>query len=214
MKPGFENFNGLADVKPAIDVDLDGEIYADQLHSLLQRNVMDPMQPLKPNAPPSKPAKKTHTDSEMVLDKIYGIDDEPVASKPFAHVQPRVHIPHRGGAFEGFVDGPRTHRQSFSYQMVRRPDGTMVKTKTVVDPEGNTKTIIERTEHGEIKTQTLINGVELNGALGNGGGGSGGGGNLADIKDFKMLQPRPWIVDTGRYMAVNKDGYALPKNLW
>lgn len=214
MKPGFENFEGFADVKPTIDVDLDGEIYADQLHSLMQRNAMEPMPSFKPNAPPSKPAKQTRTESEMVLDQIHGVKDDTTASVPFGNGKPRVHVPHHGGVFEGFVDGPRTHRQSFSYQMIRRPDGATVRTKTIVDPQGNTKTIIQRTENGALKTQTLVNGVEVDEA--SSGNGGGGGGHLppSGLADLRVLQPKPWIVDIGRHMAVNEDGYAMPKNLW
>lgn len=208
MKPGLEYFNGFADMKPTIDTDLDGEICADQLHSLLQRNAMATIQPPKSAAAPSQPTNKKRTESEMVLDKIHGVEDEDMRRKPLGIVQPRVHVPHRGGAFEGFVDGPKTHRQSVSYQVIRRPDG-MIKTKTVVDPDGTTKTIIQRTENGETKTQTLINGIDVKGD------------NDAAIQpdgtfEFRVLQPqpKPWIVNYGRHIAINKDGYALPKNLW
>lgn len=208
MKPGFEHFKGFADIKPSADIDLDGEIYADQLHTLLQRNAMDANKTPSSTAAPPKPTNKKRTENEMVLDQIHGVDDEDMRRKPFGFIQPRVHIPHRGGAFEGVVDGPKTHRQSFSYQVIRRPDG-VVKTKTVVNPDGTTKTTIRRTENGETKTQTLINGVDVNEA------------NGAAIQsdgpiEFKALQPqpKPWIVDYGRHISINKNGYALPKNLW
>lgn len=194
-------------MKPSLDIDLDGEIYADQLHSLLQRNAMDAIKTPSSVAPPKpeQPANKKRTENEMVLDQIHGVDDEDLRRKPFGFVQSRVHIPHRGGAFEGFVDGPKTHRQSVSYQVIRRPDG-LIKTKTVVDPDGTTKTTIERTANGETKTQTLINGVDVKDA--------NGAAVQPDV--FKVLQPpsKPWIVNYGRHIAINKDGYALPKNLW
>lgn len=219
MKPGFENFPNL---KPGVDVDLDGEIYADQLHSLLQRispelENMRAKQLAKKKVEP----KRKMTDEEKFMDQIHGIDEEekraaiqPFNSNDFGNQRPNVHIPHYGGAFEGVTDGPKTRRQTFSYQVIRKPEGTFT-TSTVVDPDGNTKTVIKRTVDGETKTQTLINGIDVNddknAIAGNITGpdmGTGIGGLTAALKQ------NDWIIDCGRHVYVNKQGYALPKNFW
>lgn len=218
MKPGFENFENSAAVKPSVDVDLDGEIYADQLHSLLQRISPD-LENMRAEAlVPKKPEpKRKLTDEEKVMDMIHCIDDEEnnAAVQPFKKPEmgnkpPNVRIPHYGGAFEGVVGGPKTYRQTFSYQMIRKPDGTYA-TSTVVDPSGNTKTVIKRTVDGETKTQTLINGVDVDEP--NAGTGAG---NIAGIAfgDDNAAKPNDWIIDCGRHFYVNKAGYALPKNLF
>lgn len=222
MKPGFENFAHSAAAKPSADVDLDGEIYADQLHTLLQRISPESMGIDAKEMPPAavdgpkklepKPKRKL-TDAERVLDMIHCIDEEdekknvtvhPFMKPDLGNKPPNMRIPHYGGAFEGVVGGPKTYRQTFSYQMVRKPDGTFT-TSTVVDPSGNTKTVIERTVDGETKTQTLINGVDIDDANGSGGGVQPSVGNE---------NANNWIIDCGRHFYVNKDGYALPKNLF
>lgn len=163
-----------------------------------------------PKQPEPKPKRKL-TDAERVLDMIHCIDEEDekknaAAAKAFmkpdlGNKPPNMRIPHYGGAFEGVTGGPKTYRQTFSYQMVRKPEGTFATT-TVVDPSGNTKTIIKRTIDGETKTQTLVNGVEIDDA--------NGAGNM-----LQATKPsNNWIIDCGRHFYVNKDGYALPKNLF
>lgn len=159
--------------------------------------------------PEPKPKRK-QTDAEKVLDMIHCIDDEdekknaatvhPFMKPDLGNKPPNMRIPHYGGAFEGVIDGPKTYRQTFSYQMVRKPEGTYT-TSTVVDPSGNTKTVIKRTIDGETKTQTLVNGVDIDDA--------NGGGMVQAAK-----QSNNWIIDCGRHFYVNKDGYALPKNLF
>lgn len=198
---------------------------ADQLHTLLQRispelesmraKSMQPNAVNVPKAPEPKPKRKL-TDAEKVMDMIHCIDEEdekkhagavhPFMKPDLGNKPPNMRIPHYGGAFEGVIDGPKTYRQTFSYQMVRKPDGT-VATSTVVDPSGNTKTVIKRTIDGETKTQTLINGVDIDDANANG---SGGGDGILAIKQ----STKNWIIDCGRHFYVNKDGYALPKNLF
>ncbi|XP_055296163.1 uncharacterized protein LOC129565370 [Sitodiplosis mosellana] len=205
MKPGFENFEKFSEVKPSVDVDLDGEIYADQLHSLLQRISPDLENMRAKTLVPKQPEpKRKLTDEEKIMDQIHCIDEEEkrVEVHPFKkHGPPNVRIPHYGGAFEGVIDGPKTHRQTFSYQMVRKPEGTYT-TSTVIDLSGNTKTVIKRTVDGETKTQTLVNGVDVDEK-------NAGVGGITD-----MVKKNDWIIDCGRHFYVNKNGYALPKNLW
>lgn len=201
MKPGFEVFKNFENVKPSADVDLDGEIYADQLHSLLQRISTAPgLDELKTNLNRSdNKTKRKMTDDEKILNQIHCLDDKNEFNAQF-HVapkaderQPRMQTPQNGGVFEGFIDGPKYHRQAFSYQLVRRPNGSVL-TKTTTDSNGNTKTVIETTVDGERKIQTLVNGVE--------------------VIDGAPIASNKWTIDYGRHLYINKDGYALPKNLW
>lgn len=213
MKPGFENFGNL--VKPSIDVDLDGEIYADQLHTLLQRIAPEMRTPtMTPTmAPTVAEPKRKQTDEEKVMDQIHCIDDDEkltiMKKQELAPNPPKIRIPHYGGAFEGVMNGPKTQRQSFSYQYSRKPDGVYV-TKTVVDPNGNTKTIIQRTIDGKTQTQTFVNGVDVNDEK----GANIGNGAIGITDTFADVKKNDWIIDPGRHFYVNKDGYALPKNLW
>lgn len=229
MKPGFENFEKFGNVKPSIDIDLDGEIYADQLHSLLQR-ISPELEQMRAKVLPSlasqsTPSNKTEpkrklTDEDRVLDLIHCIDEEEKKrddvrsnknheNREFGPLPPNFRIPHYGGAFEGVISGPKTQRQTFSYQIIRKPEGTFT-TKTVIDPKGNTETTIKRTINGKTETQTLVNGVDVNGKN-----------VIADpgittttTTSTTEAKQSDWIIDPGRYFYVNKDGYALPKNLW
>lgn len=217
MKPGFEEFKNLPKTG-SLDVDLDGEIYADQLHTLLQRISPETenmkLKSMFDDKVAEKPiAKRKQSDEEKIMDQIHCIDEgEKGALKGFAKsdmgvLQPRIRIP-LGGAFEGFADGPKTHRQTFSYQMIRKPNGS-VSTSTVVDPEGNTKTIIKRTMDGETKTQTIINGVDVDTNQAIAAAVTDGIGSAQ-----QQSKRNNFPIDCGRYLFVNKDGYALPKNLW
>ncbi|XP_031619089.1 uncharacterized protein LOC116338145 [Contarinia nasturtii] len=216
MKPGFENFKNFVGVKPSIDVDLDGEIYADQLHTLLQRispelEQMRAATMAKTMAPTVAEPKRKLTDEEKVMDQIHCIDEDEkrVAKQPELGPNPsNVRIPHYGGAFEGIRDGPKVHRQSFSYQYSRKPDG-VYSSETVVDPNGNTKTVIKRTIGGKTNTQTLINGIDVND---NSNVGNNGALGITDA--ITEVKKKDWIIDPGRHFYINKDGYALPKNLW
>lgn len=217
LKPGFEEFKNFA--KERSDVDLDGEIYADQLHSLLQRisPEMDNMKlksMLDGNKIDKTIAKRKPSDEEKIMDHIHGLDgnngnNENPVIKPFV-MQPRIRTP-LGGAFEGFANGPRSQRQTFSYQVIRKPNGTY-STSTVVDPDGNTKTVIKRTIDGETNTQTIVNGVDVDTNKAIDGNAIIGG--AADKSVFAKPNNNNFPIDCGRYLFVNKDGYALPKNLW
>lgn len=202
LKPGFERVNDYENIKPSADVDLDGEIYADQLHSLLQRFSpgTDHMIRGKDAAVKANPKSKL-TDDERILNQIHCIDDqtdEILPVKPnFGNGQLNTQSPFKGGAFEGFVGGPKSHRQSYRFHIIRRPNESSY-TKTIMDSNGNTKTVIKTTIDGETKTQTIVNGVKVDG-------------DVIGINDQKKSR---WIVNYGRHIQINKDGYALPKNLW
>lgn len=202
LKPGFERFNDYENIKPSADVDLDGEIYADQLHSLLQRFSPETDVTIRgKDAAEKTKLKRKLTDDERILNQIHCIDDqtdEKLPAKPnFENGQLDIQSPFNGGAFEGFVRGPKAHRQCYSFHIIRKPNGSSY-TKTVTDSSGNTKTIIKTTVDGETKTQTIVNGVNVDG-------------DVTGIEDQKNSR---WIVNYGCHIQINKDGYALPKNLW
>lgn len=200
MKPGFEDLRkDLLEQNKAIDTDLDDEIYADQLHSLLQRisPELEQASNMKPYADATKTAKKT--DEETIWDRIHGTFVE--ETKP---VTPRRNnqqllkkLPHpRGGVFEGAFQGPKVFRQSVMTQVIRKPDGSTETRRTVRDADGTENTTVtKRTTDGKVETITQP---------GNG----------------KMV--RQPIVEPGhissllrcdRNVFVTKDGYAIPK-LW
>lgn len=109
LKPGFdEHFMEQFRKSSISDTDLDGEIYADQLHSLLQR--IQPEVKEKINKKDQKLmglnsfAKPKMTDEQKIFGRIHGsIVDEEV-NKPIVRkkevVVPRM-PPHFGGVFEG-----------------------------------------------------------------------------------------------------------------
>lgn len=218
MKPGFEEIPSKeTNAKKSIDTDLDGEIYADQLHSLLQRvtpelNKMIAIDALnktrRANAEKSPAiAKESHklTDDEKVWNKINGIPDADDVKKSVQRPNYARPIPHRGGAFEGFVDGPKTFRQGYTFQTIRKPGGISETRKTVIDANGNTKTIIQRTIDGKTETVTTINGQNV---IGNG--------NKIELPkdDFGPRFKNNIGLNCGRDVSVTKDGYILPQNLW
>lgn len=202
LKPGFERFNDYENIKTSADIDLDGEIYADQLHSLLQRFSpgTDFMIHEKEAAEKTKPKRKL-TDDERILNQIHCIDDQTDEQLPitpnFGNVPLDTQSPFKGGAFEGFVGGPKTHRQCYSFHIIHRPNGSSC-TKTITDSNGNIKTVIKTTVDGETKTQTIVNGVKVDG----------------DVTEIEEQKKNRWIVNVGRHIQISKDGYALPKNLW
>lgn len=213
MKPGFEDaVSKEAKAKKSIDTDLDGEIYADQLHSLLQRvtpelNQMIAIDSLnKSRRANTEKAQETVketrklTDEEKVWNKIINIPDgdEPKSSP---RQQIARQIPHHGGAFEGLVDGPKTFRQGYTFQMIRKPGGICETRKTVIDADGNTKTVVKRTVDGKTETTTVVNGLNAN--------------RLEAPKgDVGPSARNKMGVSCGRELNVTKDGYILPKNLW
>lgn len=222
MKPGFEkNFaEAFEKKKPSMDTDLDGEIYADQLHTLLQRitpelNNMIPADIFERNIKTPTESKvvipRKLTDEEKIWNQIHGnvVEDTAPPKRVTISRKPHQQIPHHGGAFEGIVGGPKTFRQGYSFQIIRKP-GCNETRRTVTDKDGNTKTIIRRTVDGKTETTTTYNGVDVNDkAI-----------IETDLKANngigKMIEPqrKNGILDCGSNLYVTKDGFVLPKNLW
>lgn len=221
LKPGFEEeIKKELKKEKLLDTDLDGEIFPDQLHTLLQR-ISPELKELLPkkqqlNAPTQFKPKFKQTDEQKILDWIHGYQE----SDPLPPVRPRVSRkmpPQRfhDGIFEGTFQGPRMFGQSIISQTIRKPDGTYETRKTVRDSEGHTKTTITRsTKDGKKETMTTY-------------GDEGGltapttrpffenvlpdaGGNISDSVATGLLD-----MDQGcRKHLYSKNGYVLPKNLW
>lgn len=201
MKPGFEDpRKDLLEKSKAIDTDLDDEIYADQLHSLLQRisPELEKSSNMKTYVEGNKSVKKT--DEETIWDRIHGTFVDNAKPNPPRRNQLMKKLPHsRGGVFEGAFQGPKVFRQSVVTQVVRRPDGSTETRRTVRDAEGNENTtVIKRTNDGEVETFSYP---------GNG-----------TVVQKPMVErdniPSTLLVCNGdRNVFVTKDGYAIPK-LW
>lgn len=213
MKPGFEDFFS-ATGKP--DSDLDGEIYADQLHSLLQR-ISPELEVLMPSS--SQPAlhsslpgsRKTslpavsRTDEQVIWDRIHGTADPEPNREVVARPRKATIAPH-SGVFEGAFQGPKVFRQSVMTQTVRRPDGTSETRRVVKDADGSVNTTVTQTKKdGTTVVLTTPDIVKPAGSPGEVAGGGGGGSG--------WLFGAGWFADN-QNVYVTKEGYAMPKNIW
>ncbi|XP_035914858.1 uncharacterized protein LOC118513341 [Anopheles stephensi] len=230
LKPGFEEADVGKHAKRQ-DTDLDGEIYADQLHSLLQRISPDLKELMpkkrtdrKDTANASAERRPKRTDDEKVMDLIHGITDQKQSpagiSKPFKRngggLQQRFP---EGGLFEGAFQGPRMFGQSIISQTIRRPDGSYETRRTVRDSHGNTQTTVTlSTKDGRQETVTtydetggkqkrLASGEDMFGMRKGGGGGSG------QMEGDDTLPTGALLALDGKF-GLTGNGYVLPKNLW
>lgn len=204
MKPGFEDFGkDLFEPTKAIDTDLDDEIYADQLHSLLQRisPELEKSSNMKTFVDGTKNAKKT--DEETIWDRIHGtfVEDNKPNTQKRNRQQLLKKLPHapRGGVFEGVFQGPKVFRQSVMTQVIRKPDGTTETRRTVRDAEGNENTTVtKRTNDGKVETFTF----------------PGNGSGKVVQKPLMAPDQIPSLFSSDRNVFVTKDGYAIPKLWW
>uniref|UniRef100_A0A8D8KXV0 (northern house mosquito) hypothetical protein n=1 Tax=Culex pipiens TaxID=7175 RepID=A0A8D8KXV0_CULPI len=141
LKPGFEE-EIKKDLKKEkmLDTDLDGEIYPEQLHTLLQRISPDlkellpkkrqqqqqPDQPGGPSTGVAQGPKLKLTDEQKFMDWIHGIKGSDGSSSMAAVRPPARRMPpqrYHDGIFEGTFQGPRMFGQSIISQTIRKPDG-------------------------------------------------------------------------------------------
>lgn len=213
LKPGFEK-EIQKDLKNGklLDTDLDGEIYPDQLHTLLQRISPDlkellPKKQLSESNSKNEPKLKL-SDEQKIMDWIHGYKESDVIPT----IRPRVprKMPsqrYHDGIFEGTFQGPRMFGQSIISQTIRKPDGTYETRKTVRDSEGHTKTTITRsTKDGKKETITTY--------------GDEGGPEPKPFSENTLPDPgssnsvASVLLDMNRKHLFSKNGYILPKNLW
>jgi len=195
LKPGFD----LYKENMPVDTDLDDEIYADQLHTLLQRlspELEEASSNMKTHVETNKNVKKT--DEETIWDRIHGtIVDKNKPNPPKRNQQLFKKLPHpRGGVFEGAFQGPKVFRQSVMTQVIRKPDGSSETRRTVRDADGNENTTItKRTNEGKVETFTFSgNGQQVERPM-------------VDGNHVSALLP------CDRNVFVTKEGYTIPK-LW
>uniref|UniRef100_A0A0K8TQZ9 Uncharacterized protein n=1 Tax=Tabanus bromius TaxID=304241 RepID=A0A0K8TQZ9_TABBR len=209
LKPGFEG-NLIKEFKrhKSLDTDLDGEIYPDQLHTLLQRLSPEIQSILPENSKKgknfTKQIKEKLSEEDLIMGRIHGtILDE--SQKP-AMKRKDVYVPkmspHFGGVFEGTYQGPKMFGQSVMTQTIRKPDGTCETKRIIRDTDGNVKTTITRTIDGKTETVTTY----------------GNGQNEKTKIEGSMLKKQDdiknCVLPSDRNVYVSKAGYALPKNLW
>ncbi|XP_043644116.1 uncharacterized protein LOC122613786 isoform X2 [Drosophila teissieri] len=233
LKPGFESkilkkFEQQKDL--SLDTDLDGEIYADQLHSLIQR--LNPEENIEPgdqaigNILPSNQhgyrksfQRAKLTDEEIIMGRIHGtisadgesesyarpprppMNNKPDIMTPMTPMLPRSGMSPFGGVFDGNYQGPKLFSQSVMTKTVRKPDGSYETTKVTQDSAGHKTTTVTRMIDGRKETTVTHDGGAP--ALGMGG------------KQLQQQQQKEVAVARGeRNIFVTKEGYAMPRNLW
>ncbi|XP_039497316.1 uncharacterized protein LOC120455317 isoform X1 [Drosophila santomea] len=235
LKPGFESkiLKKFAEQKDlSLDTDLDGEIYADQLHSLIQR--LNPEENIEPGDPaignilPSnqhgyrKSVQRSKlTDEEIIMGRIHGTisaDGEnhscarpprpPMNNKPDIMTPMTPMLPHSGmspfgGVFDGNYQGPKLFSQSVMTKTVRKPDGSYETTKVTQDSSGHKTTTVTRMIDGRKETTVTHDG----GAPAHGMGGK-------QHLQQQQQQKEVAVARGERNIFVTKEGYAMPRNLW
>ncbi|XP_017063288.2 uncharacterized protein LOC108102660 [Drosophila eugracilis] len=228
LKPGFESkilkkFEQQKDL--SLDTDLDGEIYADQLHSLIQR--LNPEEKLDlgdqamGNILPSNQhgyrkgcQRAKLTDEEIIMGRIHGtisadgesksctrpprppINNKPDIMTPMTPMLPRSGMTPFGGVFDGNYQGPKLFSQSVMTKTVRKPDGSYETTKVTQDSSGHKTTTITKMIDGRKETIVTHDGGEA--TIGLGG----------------KQQKEVAVAHGERNIFVTKEGYAMPRNLW
>ncbi|KAL7740830.1 hypothetical protein ACLKA6_013679 [Drosophila palustris] len=215
LKPGFESkiLKEFQRKEGALDTDLDGEIYADQLYSLIQR--MNPEEGQEHILPSNQRARSLPrvrlSDEEIIMGRIHGTLNSDGELKPQLLRPPRppsassssssgIMTPMTpfGGVFDGSsYQGPKMFSQSVMTKTVRKPDGSYETTKVTQDSSGQKTTTVTRMKDGRQET-TVISQDKVAGA-GTGAGATG------------AIQLPAYA---NRNIFVTKEGYAMPRNLW
>uniref|UniRef100_A0A1Q3G3V3 Uncharacterized protein n=1 Tax=Culex tarsalis TaxID=7177 RepID=A0A1Q3G3V3_CULTA len=234
LKPGFEE-EIKKDLKKEklLDTDLDGEIYPEQLHTLLQRISPDlkELLPKKKQNQLGQPGgssttqgpKLKLTDEQKFMDWIHGFkgNDGSSSSMPATRPPPSRRMPpqrYHDGIFEGTFQGPRMFGQSIISQTIRKPDGTYETRKTVRDSEGHTQTTITRsTAEGRKETITTYGDDAAD------GGPTGKpffgtppppSSDASSSLAATLLNAGDLDATGGRKHLFAQNGYVLPRNLW
>ncbi|XP_037883778.1 uncharacterized protein LOC119633975 isoform X1 [Glossina fuscipes] len=223
LKPGFESktFKEFEkQQKQYFDTDLDGEIFADQLHSLIQRfangeymqdspqTALDSTTKILPRNDKKaiRKSKPKLTDEEIIMGRIHGTLDDgneeqrkrikhrrPDFMNPMSPVIPRG--PFAGGAFDGHFQGPKMFSQSVMTKTVRKPDGSYETTKITQDSQGNKTITTTRTKDGKSETVTTYD-------------------DAVASAGKRSIKESSEIYEGERNIYLSKEGYALPRNLW
>lgn len=234
LKPGFEE-EIKKDLKKEklLDTDLDGEIYPEQLHTLLQRISPDlkellPKKKQQLGQPGGQSTAQTPklklTDEQKFMDWIHGFKEQnggssspsmPATRPPSSRRMPpqRYH----DGIFEGTFQGPRMFGQSIISQTIRKPDGTYETRKTVRDSEGHTQTTITRST-AEGRKETITTYGDDGGPKPFFGQGPPPSPPPASASSDSSLAAALLNSNVdpagGRKHLFAQNGYVLPRNLW
>lgn len=184
--------NKYNEFRQKTDQDLDGQIYAEQLDTLLKR--ISPGLAPKGLTPTTTEKKVKLVDEDKILDIIHGTFREVVVP-----VKPRKHplkktpaSPHHFGGLPPF-DLPSTSGRTWGKTVIsiRKGDGSYEERKMERTPDGNTKTTITKTNSDgtSSSTQTFT------------GDGS------------KAIGPQAPTVEYAERHFMMHDGYKIP-NLW
>ncbi|KAH8402976.1 hypothetical protein KR222_001988 [Zaprionus bogoriensis] len=225
LKPGFESkiLKEFQRQDHSLDTDLDGEIYPDQLFSLIQRmdpeagQVQDNILRSNQRGLGKRLPRVRLSDEELIMGQIHGTlnsDGEqlrpnvmrparpPSPSPPSG--KPNIMTPMTpfggagaGGVFDGSYQGPKMFSQSVMTKTVRKPDGSYETTKVTQDSSGQKTTTVTRMVDGRKETVVTHDGIRAAGAT---GAGAGAGAEAAGVAN--------------RNIFVTKEGYAMPRNLW
>lgn len=234
LKPGFEE-EIKKDLKKEklLDTDLDGEIYPEQLHTLLQRISPDlkellPKKKQQLGQPGGQSTAQTPklklTDEQKFMDWIHGFKEQNggSSSSSMSATRPpssRRMPPQRyhDGIFEGTFQGPRMFGQSIISQTIRKPDGTYETRKTVRDSEGHTQTTITRST-AEGRKETITTYGDDGGPKPFFGQGPPPSPPPASASSDSSLAAALLNSNVdpagGRKHLFAQNGYVLPRNLW
>ena len=144
------------------DKDLDGQVYAEQLDTLLKR-ISPEFQP-KPKASITEKKVKL-SDEDKIMDIIHGTyREEVVPVKPRKRqVQKIPASPHHFGGLPPFDLPPSSGRawQSKTVMTIRKSDGSYETRKTERTTDGQTKTTITKTNSDGTTTTQSFSGNEV-----------------------------------------------------
>ncbi|KAH8377469.1 hypothetical protein KR093_005629 [Drosophila rubida] len=226
LKPGFESkiLKEFQRKEGALDTDLDGEIYPDQLYSLIQRMNPDAEQSheniLRSNQRRGMRPTTKLSDEELIMGRIHGTlgkdgdylrphalrpSPRPPSNGKPSMMTPMTPFGGSGGVFDGSYQGPKMFSQSVMTKTVRNPDGSYETTKVTQDSSGQKTTTVTRMVDG--RQETVVTHDKGNNSGGTvariGSAGGGGGGGAAQVETY-----------SNRNIFVTKEGYAMPRNLW
>lgn len=140
------------------DQDLDGQLYAEQLDTLLKRISPELMPKQKT---PSIQKKIKISDEDKILDIIHGTyREEVVPVKPRKRQVPKIPAsPHHFGGLPPFdmpTSSARSWHTSKTIMTIRKPDGSYETRRTERTPDGQMKTTITKTDSdGTSSTQSF-----------------------------------------------------------
>lgn len=187
-KKYFENkYN---EFRQKTDNDLDGEIYADQLDTMLKR-ISPEHAPQSPKPQPATTKKFKQPDEDKIHDVIHGtFREEVIPVRPRKRqVQKVPASPHHFGGLPPFDHLPPARTWGKTVISIRKFDGTTETRKMERTSDGQTKTTITKTDSdGKSSTQTFT--------------------DRNNLAKKAIAQPTNKNYDERNF--VNHDGYTIP----